>query len=129
MEQADIALLKALATTPSPPGYEAAASRVWFSRANEFADRVWTDALGNLYALVNPEGQPRVMLAAHLDEVGLLVTSVDENRYVSFTGIGLSGPQILPSQRVALAREGETVRGAIGRKPVHLLSKRIATKL
>lgn len=83
-------LIQKLVETPSPSGYEAQIREVIRSEVAPFADEVRVDALGNLIVRkgqVGPGGS-KIMLAAHMDEIGIMVTHVDENGFVRFTPIG-----------------------------------------
>jgi endoglucanase len=112
--------LKRLLSTPGPSGREAAAARVWREEAEKFAG-VRGDKMGNSFATLNAGGGPRVMLSGHIDEIGLMVTHVDEQGLVRFAGIGGWDPQVLVGQRVVfLTRNGE-VSGVIGKKAVHVM--------
>jgi endoglucanase len=113
--------LRNLMDTPSPTGYEAAASGVWRAEASTFADRTWVDTHGNAYAAVNESARPRVMLAGHIDEIGLLVTYMDDKGYLSFRTLGGYDPQVLPGQRVRVLTRDGPILGVIGRKPIHLM--------
>ncbi len=113
--------LKRLLDTPGPSGFEAAAARVWREEAERIAERVDVDVSGNSYATVGVGGAPRVMLAGHVDEIGLMVTHIDDDGFLYFDGIGGWDPQVLVGQRVrVLTRSGE-VAGVIGKKPIHLI--------
>lgn len=113
--------LKRLLDTPGPSGFEAAAARVWREEAERFADAVDVDVSGNSYATLGAGGAPRVMLAGHVDEIGLMITHIDEDGFLYIDGIGGWDPQVLVGQRVRiLTREGE-VMGVIGKKPIHLI--------
>jgi endoglucanase len=71
--------------------------------------------------VVNPGGSPTVLLAGHVDEIGLIVNHVDEHGYVYVGPIGGWDPQVLVGQRVRiLGRDGD-VLGVIGKKPIHLM--------
>ena len=78
--------LKRLLDTPGPSGFEAAAARVWREEAGRFAERVEVDVSGNSYATVGVGGSPRVMLAGHVDEIGLMVTHIDDDGFLYFDG-------------------------------------------
>jgi len=121
MEKDRLEFLRRFMETASPSGFEEKAARLWREEAAQFADRTWADAHGNSFAVVNEKGSPRVMLAGHIDEIGLMITYCDEHGYLSFTGIGGWDPQVLPGQRVRIHTKGGTVLGVIGRKPIHLL--------
>ena len=113
--------LKRLLDTPGPSGFEAAAARVWREEAERFADRVDADVTGNSYATVGEGGSPRVMLAGHIDEIGLMVTHVDDDGFLYFDGIGDWDPQVLVGQRVRVLTKAGEVIGVIGKKPIHLI--------
>ncbi len=116
-----IAFLKRLLDTPGPSGYEAAAARAWREEAATFAAEVHADAHGNSLAVVNPSGTPTVMLAGHIDEIGVIVTYIDDDGYAYIAPIGGWDPQVLVAQRIRfLGRAGE-VLGAVGKKPIHLM--------
>jgi endoglucanase len=123
MEERSKAFLKRYMETISPAGFEAEASKVWREEAAGFADRTWVDLHGNSFALVNEGGSPRVMLAGHTDEIGLMVTYIDEHGFLFFRGIGGWDPQILPGQRVWIKTRLGRLTGVIGRKPIHLIEE------
>ncbi|NJN15394.1 MAG: M42 family metallopeptidase [Oscillochloris sp.] len=120
MDQSRVEFLKRLLTTPGPSGDEAAAARVWRENAEQFADQVYADVSGNSFAVLEGNAT-RVLLAGHIDEIGLMISHIDENGYLSFSPIGGWDAQVLVAQRVRLlGRNGEIV-GVIGKKPIHLL--------
>ena len=120
IEESSLAFLKRLLDTPGPSGFEAAPARVWREEAARFA-AVRGDVAGNSIAEVNADGGPTIMLAGHIDEIGLIVTYVDDEGYVYVSPIGGWDPQVLVGQRVRFAgREGD-VFGVIGKKPIHLM--------
>ena len=123
MQQESFDFLRRYMGSTSPSGFEEEASLLWRKEADRFADRTWVDLHGNSFALLNEGGSPRVMLAGHADEIGLMITYVDEKGYLSFTGIGGWDPQVLPGQRVRIRGKGGPVLGVIGRKPIHLLEE------
>lgn len=120
MDQHSIDFLKDLLGTPGPSGDEAAAARVWREEAKSFADEVRADVRGNSYAVL-AGGAPRVLLAGHIDEIGLMITHVDDNGYLWFTGIGGWDAQVLVAQRVRLLGRNGDVIGVIGKKAIHLM--------
>jgi endoglucanase len=109
-------LLRRLLTAPGPSGYETAAAAVGREAASEFAE-VSSDALGSSVARVRGTGGgPLLALLGHIDEIGLLVTHVDEHGFVSFLTVGGTRPDVLLGQRVELVTRGGSVPGVIGRK-------------
>src|SRR5216117_2183574 len=115
--------LKRLLDTPGPSGFETAPARVWREEVKAFADDVKADVHGNSTAAVNPQGAPRLMLAGHIDEIGLQVTHVDDDGYLYFAGIGGWDPQVLVGQRVVVAGLKGPVRGVVGKQAIHLMKK------
>ncbi len=123
-----IDFLEHLLNAPGPSGFEVRAARVWRQQAERFADRVWTDVTGNSFASVNPEGRPRVMMAGHIDEIGLQVTHIDKDGFLYFDTIGGWDAQVLVGQRVRILGGAGEVPGVIGKKPIHLMKASDRTK-
>ncbi|MEO0236149.1 MAG: M42 family metallopeptidase [candidate division WOR-3 bacterium] len=116
--------LESLVNSMSPSGFEEEAVKVWVDRAKKFADRVYTDYHGNAIAVINEGKEPRVMLAGHIDEIGYMITYVDEQGYLYFSTIGGVDPQIAQGQRVWIrGKNGERILGVIGKKAIHLLDE------
>ena len=115
--------LRRLLDAPGPSGFETRAARVWRDEAETFAHEVTTDVTGNTLASINPDGKPRVMMAGHIDEIGLQVTHVDEDGFMYLDEIGGWDSQVLVGQRVIVLGKDGDVDGVIGKKPIHLLKK------
>ncbi len=113
--------LKALQETPSPSGFEQPAQRIVRRRMKRFSSSIETDVHGNVIVGLNPRGSPRVMLAGHCDQIGLMANYIDDNGYIFFVAIGGIDPSVLPGSRVVVHTEHGPVDGVIGRKPVHVL--------
>ena len=118
-----VEFLKRLLDTPGPSGFEQLPARVWRDEVKTFADDVRTDVHGNSIATLNPKGKPRLMLAGHIDEIGVQITHIDDDGYLYFSGIGGWDSQVLVGQRVVLLGRGGPVRGVIGKKAVHVIKK------
>src|SRR6476469_3019064 len=113
--------LRALLQAHGPSGYETAPARVFADAAAAFAE-VSTDVMGSTWARVKGTGDgPTLAIMGHIDEIGVIVTHVEDDGFLRFTGVGGWDPQILVGQRVTLATRGGTVPGVIGKKPIHLL--------
>ena len=123
MRPESLAFLKSLLDTPGPSAFEAAPSRLWRKEAERFADEVRGDVSGNSYATLNPAGRPRVMLAGHIDEIGEMVTHIDDVGYVSFDTIGGWDHQVFVGQRVRLLGREGPVDGVVGKKAIHIMEK------
>ncbi|MCU0650085.1 MAG: M20/M25/M40 family metallo-hydrolase [Gemmatimonadaceae bacterium] len=112
--------LKALLEAAGPSGFEQRASKVWHDEAAGFAE-VSRDVVGNTMATIRGRGGPTILLAGHIDEIGVIVTHVDEKGFVFIAPIGGWDPQVLVGQRIRfLGRHGDVV-GVVGRKPIHLI--------
>jgi putative aminopeptidase FrvX len=121
MDSHSYTFLKNLLDVAAPSGFETPAARVWRAEAETFARGVDVDVAGNSYATVGTEGGPRIMLAGHIDEIGLMVTHVDDDGMLYVDGIGGWDPQVLVGQRIRfLTRKGDIV-GVVGKKPIHLI--------
>ena len=121
MNQRSLKFLKQLLDSPGPSGFEALPARIWREEASAFA-QVDADAAGNSFAVLNPGGSPRVMLAGHIDEIGLMITHIDEQGFLYVAGIGGWDPQVLVGQRLRLLTHNGECRGVVGKKPIHLIS-------
>jgi endoglucanase len=117
--------LRSLLAAQGPSGNETAPSAAWRAGAERFASDVTIDAMGNLTARVpgaQPDG-PTLALVGHIDEIGLIVTHIDDKGRLFFIGIGGWDPQVLVSQRVHITTKDGVVPGVIGRKAIHLLEE------
>ena len=121
MDERSCTFLKELLETISPSGYEQGAAAVWKNEAASFTDRVWGDVHGNSFALLNDGCAPRVLFAGHIDELGLMITSIDDEGYLGFTTMGQWDPQVLPGQRVRVQTKAAVLLGVVGRRPIHFL--------
>ncbi len=120
MRKASYEFLKKLLSTPGPSGKEGAAAGVWREEAGKFAE-VRGDRMGNSFATLNAGGAPRVMLSGHIDEIGLMITHIDDQGFLHFTGVGGWDPQVLVGQRVRIQTGRGEVPGVIGKKAIHVM--------
>jgi putative aminopeptidase FrvX len=123
MTPESLAFLKSLLDTPGPSAFESAPARLWRAEAEKLADRVHADVSGNSYATINPDGRPRLMLAGHIDEIGVMVTYIDDEGYISFDTIGGWDHQVFVGQRVQLLGRNGPVNGVVGKKAIHIMDK------
>jgi endoglucanase len=121
VEPSSFEFLKRLLNTPGPSGFETAAARLWRAEAEGFADTVVADVSGNSIAALNGASGPRVMLAGHIDEIGVMITHIDDEGYLYFDGIGGWDSQVLVGQRIRILTRNGDVVGVIGKKPIHLM--------
>lgn len=116
---------KTLLETPSPSGFEQPIQAVIREYAGGFADATRTDSHGNVYATRFPAGRPdsapRVMLAGHCDQIGLMVQHVDAEGFLYVQPIGGWDVQILLGQHLTVWGKDGPLRGVVSRKAIHLL--------
>ena len=112
-----------LLETPSPSGYERPIQDVVRNYASDFADEISTDLHGNVIACGNPAGAVRVMFAGHCDQIGLLVTQIDDGGFIYAQTIGGWDPQQLIGQRMTIWTAEGPIPAVIARKPIHLLEE------
>ena len=115
-------VLRALLSAHGPSGYETAPAALWRTAADVFAD-VRVDGMGTSYATVPGTASGLSLgIFGHIDEIGLIVTHIDDKGFLAFGSVGGWDPQILVGQRVSLTtREGQ-LPGVVGKKPIHLLT-------
>jgi endoglucanase len=115
-----LAFLEKLLDTPGPSGFESAPARVWRDEARTFAD-VRGDVAGNSVATVKGRGGPTIMLAGHIDEIGVIVTYIDDDGFVYIAPIGGWDTQVLIGQRLRFTGVEGEVLGVVGKRPIHLI--------
>ncbi len=129
MHEPSLAFLKSLLETPSPSGFERPVQDVVRAWARPFADEVRTDRHGNVLAVLHPGGQPRVMLAGHCDQIGLMVQHIDDSGFLYVQPIGGWDMQVLLGQHLTVwTREGP-VHGVVSRRAPHLLTNEERNKV
>jgi len=121
MRPESLEFLRRLIETPSPSGFEQPVQRLVREYVAPFADEVRTDVHGNVIAVKNPGGSPRVMLAGHCDQIGMMIQHISDDGYLHFAAIGGIDAAVMPGIPVVVHGERGPVIGVIGRKPVHLL--------
>ncbi len=129
MQQDSFDFLKRLVDTPGPSGYEQRVQRVFRDRVSPFATDVRTDVLGNVYAALNPQGSPRIMLAGHADEIGFQVRYISDEGMLYFGSIGGHDVIVTVGQRVTVHTASGPLPGVLGRKAIHLLDADERTKV
>src|SRR6266481_6262521 len=122
MHDESLAFLKRLLETPSPSGSERRiqdAVRAW---AKPLADEVRTDRHGNVLAVLHPNGQPRIMLAGHCDQIALMVEHIDDNGFLYVQPIGGWDMQILLGQNLTVWTASGPVAAVVARRAPHLMT-------
>ena len=115
-------VLRSLLTAAGPSGVETAPSKAFRDAASAFAE-VSSDAVGTTVARVpGTGGGPTLALFGHIDEIGLIVTHIDDQGYLWFGSVGGWDPMILVGQRLDVITRKGTIPGVVGKKPIHLLT-------
>lgn len=129
MEDRAFEFLQQLLSTPGPSGFEEPVQTLVREYVESFADEVTTDLHGNVIASVNPGCERRVMFAGHCDQIGMLVSHIDENGFLYAQTIGGWDPQQLIGQRMTVWGTNGPLAGVIARKPIHLLTDEERSKV
>lgn len=122
MKKKHVKFLRSLVETPSPTGAEEPVAALVRTRLSSIADEVQTNTMGSVHAVLEGTGAgPSLMLAAHMDEIGLMVTYISDDGFLSIAAVGGVDAAILPGMRVDVHTASGTLRGIVGRKPIHLI--------
>ncbi|MCP3928242.1 MAG: M42 family metallopeptidase [Bacteroidetes bacterium] len=116
----NVDLLKNICETPGAPGFEQRIRELVIREVKPLVDEVSVDAIGNVVALKKGKERKRVMVAAHMDEIGFIVTHIDDDGFIRFHVLGGFDPKTLTSQRV-IVHGKEDIIGVMGSKPIHLM--------
>lgn len=122
MDPSALDFFKTLLNTPSPSGYERPIQNIVRQYVSDFADRVTTDLHGNVIAAKNLDAKLRVMFAGHCDQIGMLVTQINDAGFIYAQTIGGWDAQQLIGQRMLIWTSTGPVNAVISRKPIHLLT-------
>ncbi|OYT49247.1 peptidase M28 [Candidatus Bathyarchaeota archaeon ex4484_231] len=120
-----INILKQMTESFGPSGFERETSRIIKNYMEKYSDEVLADKLGSVVFVAKGEQErPHVLLAGHIDEVGFVVSGIDEKTgFLSFNPVGGWWDQVLLSQRVVVRTAKGDLHGVIAAKPPHLLSE------
>ncbi|MEO0776943.1 MAG: M42 family metallopeptidase [Bacteroidota bacterium] len=113
-------LLSRICKTPGTSGFEQRIRELVLQEVAELADEVSTDAMGNVIAIKRGQSDQRVMVAAHMDEIGFIVTHIDDDGFIRFSTLGGFDPKTLTAQRV-IVHGSEDIIGVMGCKPIHMM--------
>lgn len=111
----------------SPSGSEEQVTKLFAKEIRPFVDEVYTDVNGNCIAHKKGPGQ-KIMLMAHADEIGLMISYIDDRGFLYFKEIGGIDTNLLPGQRVSIMGQQGSITGVIGKKPIHLQEKSESNK-
>ena len=113
-------LLEKLSNAHGISGHENTIAKIMKKEIEPFVDEIKVDKMGNLIAIKHGKG-PKIMLAAHMDEIGLMVKYIDDNGFLRFVKIGGWYDTTLHSQRVIVKTKNGFLKGVIGSKPPHVM--------
>ena len=116
-----IELLNQICQTPGAPGYEKKIRELIIKEVTPYVDKVETDNMGNVYAIKKGKEAKKVMIGAHMDEIGFIVTHIDDKGFIRFHTLGGFDPKTLTAQRV-LIHGKEDVIGVMAAKPIHVMT-------
>src|SRR5271170_424149 len=117
------AFLTELLHARSPSGYESEAQAVFDRHVQPYAQSYRADALGNRIATLNPSGDPTLMLAGHMDELGLIITYVNKDGFIYFDTIGGHDRTVISGRRIVIQTANGNVTGVTGKRAVHLMDE------
>ena len=117
----NIPLLKDICEIAGAPGFEQRIREYVIQEVTPLVDEVKVNNMGNVYAIKRGKENKRVMIGAHMDEIGFIVTHIDDNGFVRFHTLGGFDPKTLTSQRVIIHGKKDII-GVMGAKPIHVMS-------
>jgi tetrahedral aminopeptidase len=117
----NLALFSEICKTPGAPGYEDRIREVVLREVKTLVDDVSVDNMGNVIAVKRGKADKRVMAAAHMDEIGFIVSHIDDKGFLRFHNLGGFDPKTLTAQRVIVHGTQDLV-GVMGSKPIHLMT-------
>ncbi|WP_144463143.1 M42 family metallopeptidase [Siminovitchia fortis] len=118
-----LSMLKDLTDAKGIPGNEQEPRSIMKKYIEPYADEIETDGLGSLIAKKSGDTNgPKIMVAGHLDEVGFMITQIDDKGFLRFQTVGGWWNQVMLAQRVTIVTEKGEITGVIGSKPPHILS-------
>jgi len=127
--ETDFEIIKNLTEIQACSGNESKIREYIRETVEQYCDKIETDILGNLFCFIygkahEKESKLKILLDAHMDEIGFMVRYIDKNGFIRFSQVGGQNPRILPGQKVSIhSSSGEEIIGIIGEKPIHLLTQ------
>jgi putative aminopeptidase FrvX len=123
MREQSLNFLRTLVNTPSPTGHEVRGQRVWLDYVTPFADETFSDAYGNCVAVLNKGGSPRLMFAAHADEIAMSINYINDDGFIYVRKMGGIDAAITKAQRVTIHTRDGAIKGVVGNVAPHLTSR------
>ena len=124
----NVDLLKKICQTPGAPGFEKPIRDFVLAEVTPLVDEVSVDNMGNVIALKKGKEDKRMMVAAHMDEIGFVVTHIDDDGFLKFHTLGGFDPKTLTAQRVVVHGKEDLI-GVMGVKPIHVMKAEERTKV
>jgi putative aminopeptidase FrvX len=124
----NVKLLKEICEVPGAPGFEQKIREVVLREVAPLVDEVRVDNMGNVTAIKKGREDKRVMIGAHMDEIGFIVTHIDDQGFVRFHTLGGFDPKTLTAQRVLIHGKEKSIYGVMGSKPIHVMTAEERTK-
>lgn len=106
----------------SPTGAEYEAQAVVDQYVEGEVDAYRRDTMGNRFATVNPDGDPKLLFAGHIDELGLIITYINDQGFVYFDTLGGHDKSMISGRRVSILTKNGIVKGVTGKRAIHLMS-------
>ncbi len=129
MEESAHQFFRSAIETPSPSGFEEPIQALVRQYITPHAQHVRTDVHGNLIASAGDPSGPRLMFAGHCDQIGMLISYIDDSGFLYAQTIGGWDPQQLIGQPMTIWTASGPVPAVISRKPIHLLSSKERLKV
>lgn len=117
----NIDLLAKICKTPGAPGFEQQVRLLVLEEIKNYVDHLELDNMGNVYALKKGKSDKKVMIGAHMDEIGFIVTHIDDKGFIRFHTLGGFDPKTLTAQRVIIHGKKDIV-GVMASKPIHVMT-------
>ncbi len=114
-------LLSKICTTPGAPGFEQKVRELVIKEVKDLVDEVEVDNMGNVYAIKRGKASKKVMIGAHMDEIGFMVTHIDDKGFIRFHTLGGFDPKTLTAQRVIIHGKKDII-GVMASKPIHVMT-------
>jgi tetrahedral aminopeptidase len=114
-------LLAKICKTPGAPGFEKEVRNLVIEEVKNLVDDLQVDNLGNVYAIKKGKGDKKIMIGAHMDEIGFMVTHIDDKGFIRFHTLGGFDPKTLTAQRVIIHGKKDII-GVMASKPIHVMT-------
>ncbi len=118
----NIDLLAKICKTPGAPGFEQKVRALVLEELEGLVDQIEVDNMGNVYAIKKGKSDKRVMIGAHMDEIGFMVTHIDDKGFIRFHTLGGFDPKTLTAQRVIIHGKKDII-GVMASKPIHVMTQ------